>query len=89
LLQQVQAGKVAVPAALKSIAEARRQADAVRKLVRELGHTDESVPLNRRCAAVIAEPIELAADDQHGKRRSALMLAVDRLAKLLERHFIG
>ena len=89
LLKQVQAGKIRVAAALKSIAEARSQAGAVRKLVCELGHTDESVPLNRRYAAVAAEPIDLATDDQRVERRSELMLSVDKLVKLLERDFLG
>ena len=89
LLKQVEAGKVTVPTALKSIGLARREAEAVRKLVRELGNNDESVPLNRRYAAVAAEPIDLGTDDQRVERRSELMLAVDRLVKNLERDFLG
>jgi hypothetical protein len=88
LLKQVQAGKATVPAALNSIAEARRRAEAVRKLVRELGQTDERVPLNRRYAAVAAEPIDLASDDQRVERRSELMLAVHKLTRILERDFL-
>jgi Fe-S-cluster containining protein len=89
LLKKAEAGKVTIRMALENIAEARREADAVRKLVRELGHQDESVPLNRRYAAVTAEPIDLATDDQHVERRSELMLAVDKLVKILERDFLG
>ena len=88
LLKQVQAGKTTVPAALNSIAEARRRADAVRTLVRDLGQTDERVPLNRRYASLAAEPIDLAADDQRVERRSELMLAVHRLTRILEREFL-
>lgn len=89
LLQKTGAGEVTVPMALKTIAEARRAADAVRNLVRELGNNDESMPLNRRYAAVAAEPIDLATDDQRIERRSELMLTVDKLAKMLERDFLG
>ena len=88
LLKQVQAGEVAVPTALKSITEARRQAEAVRKLVRELGHVDERVPLNRRYAAAVAEPIDLAAGDQRVEQRSELMLGVYRLTQILRRNFL-
>ena len=89
LLQQAQVGRVSVSEALKGIAEARARVSVVQTLVRELGHADESVPLNQRYAAVIAEPIDLATDDHHGGRRSDLMLAVDKLVKILERDFLG
>ena len=89
LLQKTEAGEVTVPMALKSIADARRVTDAVRKLVRELGNNDESVPLNRRYAAVAAKPIDLAMDDQCAGRRGELMQAVDKLVKVLERDFLG
>ena len=77
-----------MPAALKSITEARRQAEAVRKLVRELGHVDERVPLNRRYAAAVAEPIDLAAGDQRVEQRSELMLGVYRLTQIQKRNFL-
>lgn len=88
LLKQAQADDSRLPEALRSIAEARCQADAVRGLVRELGHTNESLPLNRRFAALVAEPIDLSADDERVERRGELMLAVDRLVKCLERDFL-
>jgi hypothetical protein len=89
LLKQAHAGEVSVSAALKSIAEAHAHVNEVQKLVRDLGHSDESVPLNRRYAAVLAEPIDLAAEDHRGERRSDLMLAVDELVKILGRDFLG
>jgi len=60
----------------------------VRRLVRELGHTDEGLPLNRRYAELIAQPIDLAVDDERIERRSKLMSAVDKLVKILERDFM-
>ncbi|MCL4787017.1 MAG: YkgJ family cysteine cluster protein [Verrucomicrobia bacterium] len=89
LLKQVQAGAVTATAALRNIAEARRATEQVRRLVRELGHTDESVPLNRRYAALAAQPIDLATDEERVERRSELMLAVGRLVRILERDFLG
>jgi hypothetical protein len=89
LLKQVTAGEVAVTVALRKTTEARRITEQVRKLVRELGHTDESMPLNRRYATIAAQPIDLATDEERVERRSELMLAVGRLVKVLERDFLG
>jgi len=88
LLQQVQTGKVTSAAALKFIAEARGCADRVRDLVRQLGQTDERTPLNRRYTAIMAQPIDLAGDDETVGRRSELMLAVHGLTQVLERDFL-
>jgi len=88
-LKSVQAGKITVSAALHNIAKARRQREVVRKLVRKLGQNDEKIPLNRRYAAVMAEPIDLMVDDERVERRSELMLSVERLEKILSRDFLG
>jgi hypothetical protein len=60
----------------------------VRDLVRQLGHTDERMPLNRRYSAIIAQPLDLAGDDETAERRSELMLAVHKLTQVLERDFL-
>ena len=88
LLKRVQAGKLTTGAALKTIAEARRSSVAVLKLVRELGHTDETKPLNQRYAAVVAQPIDMAADEAVLERRGELMMAVAKLVDSLERDFL-
>ena len=88
LLKRVQAGKLTAGAALKTIAEARRSSVAVLKLVRELGHTDETKPLNQRYAAVVAQPIDMAADEAVLERRGELMMAVAKLVDSLERDFL-
>jgi hypothetical protein len=88
LLKRVQAGKTTPAAALKKIAEAKRRADEVLKLVRALGNTDESLPLNQRYSAVIAEPIDMSADEADIERRGELMMAVSRLVETLERDFL-
>lgn len=89
LVQRVDAGRLSVAEALKSIKAARREVEAVRKLVRELGQTDERMPLNRRYAAVLAEPIDMGGDRRVVKRRSRLLEAVGTLVGLLERDFLG
>lgn len=88
LLKRVQSGQVSEAAALKSIAEARNAVKAVRQLVRKLGNTDESVPLNRRYSAIIAQPIDLAGSKELIERRSELMFAVAELTRILGRDFL-
>ena len=87
LLKRVGAGKLTHGAALKIIAKTRRSSDAVLKLVRELGNTEETRPLNQRYAAVIAQPIDLSAGEADVERRGELMMAVARLMDILERDF--
>ncbi|MEI2724528.1 MAG: hypothetical protein V9H26_13625 [Verrucomicrobiota bacterium] len=49
---------------MKTIAEARRSAEVVLRLVRELGSADEAKPLNQRYAEVAAQPIDMSASDR-------------------------
>ena len=88
LLERAKNGQLRLNYALKAIAQARSSADVVRKLVRELGQNVESVPLNRRYAAAMSQPMDLSTNDGTTRRRSALMLAVHRLTKILERDFL-
>ena len=48
LLQAAQAGKVAIPTALRTIRTTRARVEKVRKLLQALGDTDEHMPLSRR-----------------------------------------
>lgn len=88
LLQRVQKGEVTERAALKSIRHARRRAEDVRRILRELGDTDESVSLSRRYQRMMRQPIDLSADERGIELRSELMLAVTELVHVLERDFL-
>jgi len=88
LLKRVQQETLSAAAALQKIAEAKRRAAQVLKLVRQLGNTDEALPLNRRYAAVIAQPIDMSADEADIERRGELMMAVSRLVESLECDFL-
>jgi len=88
LLKQVMAGELEASAALKAIRATRRQADLVMRLVRELGNHDEAQPLSKRYAAVIAQGIDLSADEAEVERRGELMMAVAELAGQIERDFL-
>jgi uncharacterized protein len=88
LLKRVQNEDLTAPAALKKIAEAKRRAAEVLKLVRQLGNDDESFPLNQRYSAVIAQPIDMSADESEIERRGELMMAVSKLTDSLGRDFL-
>ncbi len=87
-LKRVQQGEITVPAALKAIAEAKRHSSEVLRLVRALGDVSETQPLNRRYAAIMAQPMDLAGDEAQLELRGELMLAVGRLVEVLERDFL-
>ena len=76
------------PASSRPGAAAARVAGRVRDRVRALGETDEALPLRRRCARIMAQPLDFAGDESVLEQRSKLMLAVDRLAKRLARDFL-
>jgi hypothetical protein len=60
----------------------------VTELLRRLGNKEESVPLNQRYAAVMAQPMDLGGNEEELEARSELMLAVGRLVAVLERNFL-
>jgi hypothetical protein len=47
------------------------------------------LPLSRRYARLMAEPIDLAGDERIVELRSQLLLAVARLSKILGQYFLG
>jgi uncharacterized protein len=88
LLQRAQSGEVTETAAIKSIGRALRRVNEVRRILRELGDTDESLPLSRRYQRMMRKPIDLAADERMVALRGKLMLAVAELATVLEKDFL-
>lgn len=88
LLKRAQQGELTEAEALKAIREARRRAEEVRRLLKELGDKEEALPLSRRYQRMMRQPIDLAADERLGDLRGELMLAVARLAEALERDFL-
>jgi hypothetical protein len=88
LLRRVEAREVPLPAALKTVEEARGHAESVRRLVCRLGQTDEQLPLVRRYSQAMASPIDLAGDEKSIRLRGELLLAVHRLVEVLEREFL-
>lgn len=88
LWMQVQRGESSVEEAMRAIRAARAAVQRVEKLMTQLGQTETHLPLNRRFARVVAQPIDLAADDETVERRSELMLVVHTLTRILQRDFL-
>jgi hypothetical protein len=89
LFKRVSAGRLSIPTALRLIAQVQCQADQIRDHLRALGNHDEHLPLSRRYQKLMAEPIDLSADETEIERRGSLMLQVDALMKLVHRHFLA
>ena len=87
LFKAVQAGQVEVPAALRDIRKALRQADEVRRLLRELGDRDEQTPLDLRFKRTRQRLENGLGDDQIADLSSHLSLAVHQLNLLLREKF--
>ena len=87
LLKRVENGEATASAALKKISAAKKQADAVRKMLRALGQRDEGRALTHRYAEVMAQPTNLA-ESENADRRGELMLAVNELMNRLQRDFL-
>jgi uncharacterized protein len=87
LLKSVAAGETKLHAALLSIRETRRRAEKVRRLLRELGDTDESVALSLRFKRTKQRMESSGFDETTGDVFGELSLAVHDLNLLLRERF--
>jgi len=79
VLQQAKAGRITFASALRQVKQARRRADRVRQLLRELGDTDEHRGLGERCHRT-SERLESSDATPAAKAKFAdLSLAIHRL----------
>ncbi len=88
LLQRVQAGELKAKAALKTIAQARRRVETVRRILRQSGQNDEQLALTQCYARAMRAPIELSSGEGGAGLRGKLMLAVADLMQILQRDFL-
>ncbi len=87
LFKDAKAGRITFAAALPLVKNARRRADHVRRLLRELGDTDEHRALGERFHRT-AERMESGHGDEAAKNTFAdLSLAVHRLKLLSQKRF--
>lgn len=78
VLKEAKAGRITFAAALKLVRQARRRADRIRRLLRELGDTDEHLGLGERFHRT-SERLESGQADAAAKARFAdLSLAMHR-----------
>ena len=87
-LKRVQAAQLSPTQALSLIGQAQRQVKEIRNQLRQLGNNEEHLPLSRRYARVMAQPLDLAGDEGIVEMRAQLMLNVDALMKLIQRQFL-
>jgi hypothetical protein len=87
LFKSVAEGRTEIPAALRVIRAARRRAEKVRALLRELGNDAETLPLNRRFRGVAKEMPRRGTDKQTGHLFAELSGAVHDLNLLLSESF--
>lgn len=87
VLKQAKAGRMSVAAARRLVRQARRRADQVRRLLRELGDTDEHRALGERFHRT-SERLEATDADPAAKARYAdLSLAMHQLKLLAHEKF--
>ena len=87
LFKDAKAGRITFAAALPLAKQARRRADQVRRLLRELGDTEEHRALGERFHRT-SERMESGNADEAAKARFAdLSLAMHRLKLLLQNRF--
>jgi hypothetical protein len=53
-----------------------------------LGERDDTLPLSRRCAKIISQPIDLTTDERQIELRAKLMRTIHKLTFELERNFL-
>lgn len=87
LLQRLQEGRLALSTARRIVRHARQQWDRVRKALKAAGDPAPQLPLHRRVARALAEPLDLSNPHASATRRR-LLLAAERLARTLERYFL-
>ena len=87
LLKSVKAGDVKIDEARRVIRSALKQAETVKKLLRQLGDTDETLALNKRFQRVQRKVERGACDQDTAHIFGELTLAVHKLSMLLSERF--
>jgi Fe-S-cluster containining protein len=87
MLKDAKAGRIKFPAAVLLVKRARRQADKIRRLLRELGDTDENRALGERFHRTSERMESGNADAVATTKFADLSLAVHRLTLLLQDRF--
>jgi uncharacterized protein len=89
LLKRVQAGELGAAAALKSIAQAKRQVEKVCELLRSTESDDEGLALSQRYERAMSGPVDLAGGKASVELPGKLMAVYRDLMRTLRRDFLG
>jgi len=88
LLKRVQAGELDADAALKTIAQAKRQVEKVCELLRGTGSDDERLALSHRYGRAMSEPVDLSGGEASAGLPGKLMTTYRDLMQTLQRDFL-
>ena len=88
LLKRVQTGELDADAALKKIAQAKRQVKKVCTLLRRMGSDDERLALSQRYAWAMSGPVDLSAGKASAGLPGKLMAAYRDLMLMLQGDFL-
>ncbi len=85
--KDAKAGRISFAAALRQVKKARQQADTIRRLLRELGNTEEHRPLAERFRRTQRRMESTITDETANHRFAELGLAVHSLNLLAHKKF--
>jgi hypothetical protein len=88
LLKRVQTGELDADAALKKIAQAKRQVEKVCTLLRRMGSDDERLALSERYVRAMSEPVDLSAGKASAGLPGKLMAIYRDLMRMLQDDFL-
>jgi len=88
LLKRVQAGDLDAAAALKTIAQAKRQVEKVCQLLRRMGSDDERLALSQRYERAMGEPVDLSGGKTSADLPGKLMKTHRDLMRMLQGDFL-
>ena len=87
-MKRVQAGELDTDAALKKIAQAKRQEEKVCELLRRMGSDDERLALSERYVRAMSKPVDLSAGKASAGRPGKLMTSYRDLIQMLQGDFL-
>ena len=88
LLKRVQAGELGADAALKTIAQAKRQVEKVCELLRCTGSDDGQLALSKRYERAMSGPVDLSGRKTSAGLPGRLMTTYCDLMQMLQRDFL-
>lgn len=88
LLKKVNAGKMKVESAVKTISEAKTLAEQVRALLRAFGKSPDRQAMSHCYSDAMSSPIDLSSGENSMERHAELMRAFGGLMRLLEKDFL-